>query len=350
MSTENKNHHLLQAILSQPEVWQCTLAMAQAEADHPKKFWQLIGKRPVIFAGCGSSYYLSMATAPIWNRFGSAPARAISAAELITYPEGYWHGDKAGILFAVSRSGKSEETCEAARYARHTLGWHTVAVTCNANTPLTEVCDESLLFAHAQEVNNFTTKSLTAMILMFDMMLALHSPDVERQRELRLLPAHATRLLARYNGLVRDFAHAGSFEEYVYLGHGPYYGIAHEVMLKTQEITRLVAAAYPSLEYMHGPCHAATASTLIVVLLSDGGSKYQLKLLPRLKKLGAQIAVVCERAVDEVTANADFVIELESGLSDYGRMLLTAPLGQLFAYHRGVAVGQSTWIETIRYR
>ena len=348
MRISDSDHDVLKEIFSQPEIWQRTLASVQADADLREKLQSLIGKAPVVFAGCGSSYYLSLACSPIWNAFNVAPALALSASDLILYPDAYWRGQQPGTLIAVSRSGKTVETCEAARYVR-TRGWHTIAVTCHGGTPLIGECEESLVLAEAAEVSRFTTRALTAMILSLEMLLARHTRNEELGRELLQLPANASRLLERYAEPIADFARAGTFHDYVYLGQGPYFGIALELALKTKEMVRTPAAAYPSLEYLHGPRYAATSSTLIVVLLSDGGGKYQLEILPKLTPLGAKIAVVCERAAAEVSDNADFVLELESGLSDYGRMLLMVPLLQLFAYERAIAAGKSAWIEQMVY-
>jgi glutamine---fructose-6-phosphate transaminase (isomerizing) len=339
----DNDHYVVKEILSQPEIWQRTLAWMQG-GNVREKIWSLISQRPIVLAGCGSSYYLSLACSPAWNALGAAPAWALSATDLMLYPDGYWRGQKPGTVIAVSRSGKTVETCEAARHAR-TLGWHSVAVTCYPDAPLIAACEESLVLADAAEVSRFTTRALTAMILLLEMLLAEHTRNEELRRELFQLPENASRLLERYGEQIADFARGGTFQDYVFLGQGPYFGIASELALKTREMVRTSAVAYPSLEFLHGPRYAAAASTLIVVLLSDGGAKYQLELLPKLKPLGAKIAVVCERTGAEVAANADFVLELQSGLSDYGRMLLMVPLLQLFAYHRALAVGKSSWIE-----
>jgi glucosamine--fructose-6-phosphate aminotransferase (isomerizing) len=344
LNIADNDHYVLKEILSQPEIWQRTLAVVEAENGVQETLWSLVGQDPTIFAGCGSSYYLSLAAAPIWNNFGAAPAWALSASDLILYPDAYWNGQQRGTLIAVSRSGETVETCEAARYA-HQVGWQTFAVTCHRDTPLIGACEESLALTDAAEVSRFTTRAWTAMVLVFEMLLAQHTRNAELQHELRQLPEHASRLIGHHNDEITDIARTGTFQDYVYLGQGPYFGVASELALKTREMVRTSAVAYPSLEFLHGPRYAATSSTLIVVLLSDGGAKYQLELLPKLKPLGAKIAVVCERAGAEIAANADFVFELQSGLSDYGRMLLMVPLLQLFVYHRALAVGKSSWIE-----
>lgn len=338
------DHFVLKEILSQPEIWRRVLALVQNESDPVAKVRSLDRKGPIFFTGCGSSYYLSLAASPLANALGAGPAQALSASDLILYPEAYWRGVPRGTLVAVSRSGKTVETCEAARHAR-ALGWHTMAVACYQDAPLIEVCNDALVLAEAAEVSRFTTRAWTAMLLALEMLLARLGRQEELQRELLRLPDQTSRLLERYAGKVSDFARAATFQDYVYLGQGPYFGLASELALKTKEMVRVPAVAYPSLEYLHGPRYAATASTLIVVLLSDGGVKHQLDLLPKLKPLGAKIAVVCERAVAEVRANADFVLELESDLSDYGRMLMMVPPLQLFAYHRALAAGKASWIE-----
>ena len=345
LSIGNGDHYVFREILSQPDIWRRTLAIAQAEDDFQRELWSRIGQGPLILTGCGSSYYVSLAASPMWNDLGAGPAQALSASDLFLYPGAYCHAQPSGTLIAVSRSGKTVETCEAARYARQALGWQTFAATCYRDAPLIEVCEQSLVLTDAAEVSRFTTRAWTAMVLMFEMLLARHTGNAELERELLQLPEHASRLLERYSEQIKDVARTGAFQDYVFLGQGPYFGVASELALKTQEMVRTSAVAYPSLEFLHGPRYAATSATLIVLLLSDGGAKYQLELLPKLKPLGAKIAVVCERAGSEVAANADFVFELQSDFSDYGRMLLIVPLLQLFAYQRALAVGMSSWIE-----
>ena len=134
---------------------------------------------------------------------------------------------------------------------------------------------------------------------------------------------------------------AGQFDQYVYLGQGPYFGLASEAMLKTKEMAGTPAEVYHSQEFLHGPKYAAGPSTFIAVLLSDGGRNWQLDLLPKLKGFGAQVLVICEEASPEVREHSDWICELRSGLSDYGRMMLVMPLLQLFAYRRAVTLGKT---------
>ena len=349
MSSNARNHDVLNEILSQPATWQQTLELMHHRLPTLKALSSVSPDGPVILTGCGSSYYLALAVSPLWSTEHATAVRAISTTDLLTYPEGYFNGPGAGTLIAVTRSGKTPEIVEVMRHAQQDLQWHTVALTCYADSPVTEFSDEVILLAEAAENARFTTRALTAKILALYSWFAAQKQRSAFQAELAQLADQLSLLMSRYHEQVREFAINGGWRDYVFLGQGPYLGVASELMLKVKEIARVPAEAYSSLEYFHGPRYSANASTLVVLLISDGGEKYQQALLPKLKALGAQIMVVCENATPEVEANADFVIELHSGLSDYGRLLLTFPLLQLFAYYRALAGGLSSWIEQMVY-
>lgn len=333
--------YTLQEILSQPEIWRRTLALMRGESSPLAGLNELVGDGPVLFTGCGSSYYLSLAAAAFWSRHAGGRAFAVSATDLLTYPECHLAPHLAGTLMAVSRSGRSMETCEAARYLRQSLGWRVMGLTCTPASALLELCHSALVLADAAEKSRFTTRALTATLLAVQLLAAARTRNAGLEQELLRLPELADGLLQRHGSTLQDLARTGDFNQYIYLGQGPYYGLAAESMLKTKEMGGTPAEAYQSLELMHGPRYAVNASTLIWVLLSEAGLTHQLALLPKLKNLNAQVAVVCERAAAEVQAHADLVLELDSGLSDYGRMLLVMPLMQLFAYHRACALGKT---------
>ncbi len=350
MDTKEYNHDVLREIMAQPKIWEQILAtLRQGPVSSLSKPGGAAGNGPIVLTGCGSSYYLAAAVSPLWGSKCDAPVRAISATDLLTYPEGYLNRSTPGTLVAVSRWGKTPETCTASRHARHDLGWKTVALTCDPKSPLTEICDETISLAAAAENARFTTQALTAMILALQELYAQHFGDTNLQAELLKLPGHASRLIERYGSQVKEWAAKGNWKDYVYLGQGPYFGVASELMLKVKEIACAPAEVYSSLEYLHGPRYAAGPSTLIVVLLSDGGYQHQVECLGKLRTLESKIMTVCEKQTDAIAANSDYIIELESGLSDHGRLLLTMPLLQLFAYHRALAVGKAAWIEQMIY-
>jgi glucosamine--fructose-6-phosphate aminotransferase (isomerizing) len=341
--------HLLREILSQPTVWRRTLA-ALFGKDSPLKWLDpLVGDGPVLFTGMGSSYYLSMAAAPMWARLVGSRVLVSSASDVLTCPEACAARGAKGTVFGISRSGETFETRDAVRLLRRRHGWKAIGVTCHVDTALTKECEASLILDAAAETSRFTTRALTTTLLAMEAWAAVRSGSAEFEAELKRLPDLADGLLTRCGALVKDKAAHKDYSRFVYLGQGPYLGFARELMLKTEEIVRAPAEVCETLEYLHGQKYAADASTLITVILSDAGAQYQLDALAKIKEVGAKVAVVCEKATREIAADTDFIIELSSGLSDHGRMLLVMPLMQLFIYHRAVATGHSAWINEMVY-
>lgn len=341
--------HILEEILSQPEVWRRTLARMFGNDSPLKEINALIGDGPVLFTGMGSSFYLSIAAAPMWRHYVGGRARVLSSSNVITYPEVCASGLAKGTVFGISRSGETFETRDAVRLLRRTYGWSSVGVTCHPNTPVLAESAYPLVLEEAAEISKFTTRALTTTLLALQALAAVRAKSSELEGELRRLPDLADGLVARTGALVADMAARGDDKRFVYLGQGPYLGFARELMLKTEEIVRAPAEVCETLEYLHGPKYAADASTLITVILSDAGAQYQMDALAKIKAVGAKVAVICEKATPDIAAGTTFVLELSSGLSDLGRMLLVMPLMQLFIYHRAVAVGQSAWIKEMVY-
>ncbi len=342
--------HILREILSQPDVWRRTLARMFGNDSPLKEIDALIGDGPVLFTGMGSSFYLSIAAAPMWRHYVGGRARVLSSSNVITYPEVCASGLAKGTVFGISRSGETYETRDAVRLLRRTYGWRSVGVTCHPGTPVLTESEGSLVLDEAAEISRFTTRALTTTLLALQALAAMRAKNSKLEGELRRLPDLADALMTRCGALVRDRATRGNYDRFVYLGQGPYLGFARELMLKTEEIVRAPAEVCETLEYLHGPKYAADASTLVTAILSAAGAQYQLDALARIKDVGAKVAVICEKATPDIAAGTDFVIELSSGLSDFGRMLLVMPLMQLFIYHRAVATGRSDWIKEMIYR
>src|SRR5262245_36213241 len=67
----------------------------------------------VIFAGCGSSYYLSLAAATLYQELTGRAARAVPAGELLLNPQTIVRENIPHLLVAISRSGTTTEIIKA---------------------------------------------------------------------------------------------------------------------------------------------------------------------------------------------------------------------------------------------
>ena len=78
--------HTRAEILSQPEVWATVITEVRAQAQALQEFWNTGQFDSIIFTGCGSTYYLSLAAAAFAQTLLGIPARGWPASELWLNP------------------------------------------------------------------------------------------------------------------------------------------------------------------------------------------------------------------------------------------------------------------------
>jgi glucosamine--fructose-6-phosphate aminotransferase (isomerizing) len=243
-----------------------------------------------------------------------------------------------GSRLAISRKGKSAETVDAARWFKKRSA-KAIAISTLTESPLLELCEPALLLTAAAEQSRYMTRSFTSILLAFQYLAAASAGHKEMAAELLQLPEKGTQVLDRCRGDCKLLAEQKQAGDYVGLGQGPFYGLAAESMLKLKEMVRVPAEAYPSLEVMHGPNYLLNKDSLVTLILSDSARSYELALLEKLRKSEASIFVICEQASPEIRANAHYIFELQSGLSELARLILAMPVMQLLAYYRACVKG-----------
>src|SRR5262245_30767364 len=103
-----ENYATYREIKSQSEAWQNAMAIANtASLPDPGKYEE------VVFTGCGSTYYLSLAAAALYQELTGCAARGVPAGELLLNPQTVLRKDIAQLLVAISRSGTTTETVKA---------------------------------------------------------------------------------------------------------------------------------------------------------------------------------------------------------------------------------------------
>ncbi|HXX00373.1 MAG TPA: hypothetical protein VEJ00_04090 [Candidatus Acidoferrales bacterium] len=330
-------NYTLSEIRSQPEVWQQIVDLCEGHRHEKVTEWMSSG-HPVL-TGSGSSFYVCLAAAALFTQLTGRRALAVSASEVCTFPKALFSEAEKYSLLAVSRNGKSVETVEAARWFKECRSAPAVAVSTVTGSPLLEICEPGLMLTSAAEQSRFMTRSFTGALLGIHYLVASHAGNKELLSELRRLPEICRGVLERCLDSVKFLAEQKHFEDYVGLGQGPFYGLAAESMLKVKEMVKAPAEAYPSLELMHGPNYLLSKTTLVTLLQARSAQKYEFGLLERLRPLGACVFVICEKATAEIRETADFVFEIDSGLSELASLILAMPVMQLFAYYRAQAAG-----------
>jgi len=329
--------YTLSEIQSQPEVWQQILELCEKQEHTNISEWMNAGQ-PVL-TGSGSSFYLCLTAAAFFTRLSRRRAFAVSGSEVCTFPDALFSEKETYSLLAVSRNGKSAETVGAARWFKQFQSATPVAVSTVTSSPLLEICEPGLLLTSAAEKSRYMTRAFTGGLLALQYLISAGTGNHSIATELRKLPEACRRVIESCRSTVKFIAEEKQFDDYVGLGQGPFYGLAAESMLKVKEMVRAPAEAYPSLEVLHGPNHLLSGKTLITLLHAESARAYEWGMLERLRPSGACRFVICEKASPEIRANADFVFEIGSGVSELAYMLLMMPVMQLFAYYRARATG-----------
>jgi len=248
---------------------------------------------------------------------------------------------KNGEYFTVliSRSGTTTETVRAARYIKEELGIKTLAITCSPDSELANICDIKLIASDAAEKSKVMTKSFTSMLLIVQLVAAIKAVDKDLEDQLLSLPEKGERIIKKYKSIIKEIAGESGLNKFIYLGQGPFYGLACESMLKIKEMACSNSEAYHCLELRHGPNYIVDNKTLVTFFLSDSGMDYEIALLKEIKELGAKILLICDKATQEILNSVDYIVEINSGLSEFARLILHMPITQLLGYYKALSLG-----------
>jgi glucosamine--fructose-6-phosphate aminotransferase (isomerizing) len=323
----------LREILDQPAAWAAAIQRFETEAERVVRLFEARSPDEVVFTGCGSSYYLSLTAASVFQQVTGLNARAVPASEILQFPESVFARHAVPLVVASSRSGTTSETLRAVRLAAR-RGIPALCVTCAARSPLASQADLALVSPQGGERSVVMTKSFSSMLLLELLAAASLGEDRGLLRELRRLPALGRRVLKIALPLMRDVGTAAS--RFVFLGAGPAHGTAWEAMLKLTEMAQRPSVAYHALEFRHGPIAMVGPGTVVILFGTEAGARLEKALVHDLRTHGATVVALGD---DWGTAGADVEVSLGIGLSDAARSVLYLPFGQSLAYHRAVGAG-----------
>ena len=330
------SNHTYQEIMSQPECWHEALQRFEAAKEELAALWQREQIERVIFTGCGSTYYLSLMGARLFQRLTAVPAQAYPASELALFPDSAYLKAQRTLLVAVSRSGSTTETVDALNLFKKLNIGPTITLGCYRESPLANQADVALIVDSARETSVAQTRSFSSMAVLAQCLAHYLSPQRSIERLLPL-PGACQRLLATYQGLVQTLAEDSTIERFFFLGTDVLYGLACEAMLKMKEMSLSYSEAFHTLELRHGPMSMVNPSTLVIGLLSDSALSHEQAVLKQMRRQGARTLSISEDGL----AEAQFHIALQSGIPETARAILYLPVLQLLAYYRALRNGQN---------
>lgn len=319
-------------ILSQPEAWLDALDTVQK---HKKELKSILAGAydQVLFTGCGSTYYLSLAAAALFQELTGKIGRAVPGGELLLNPRtavARTVNKPRTLLVAVSRSGSTTETIRAVEEFKKQQHGPVVAITNYGDQPLAELADLALVIEKGQEESVAQTRSFASMYVAATAMSMIAGGEEDALEEMKNLPEIGRKLLNTYEPLARETGENLGYDRFYFLGSGGRYGLACEVNLKMKEMTLTHSEPFHFLEFRHGPMSMVTDKAVIVGLLSQNNYTHEQAVLDEMQDKGGHVLSLAE---------SDARVRFDSGLSESVRNVLYLPVLQLIAFYRSMAKG-----------
>jgi glutamine---fructose-6-phosphate transaminase (isomerizing) len=320
----------LDEIRSQTEAWEEAIQVVDEHRSEIERL-DLSAFDQVVFSGCGSTYYLSLAAANIFQELARKASRAVPASEALLNPSGVYSGSRQrAILVAVSRSGTTSETLQAVKAFKNQNRGAVVSVTNYPESPLAQLGDINLCIPMGKEQSIAQTRSFASMLVActaFSILAGGHPEDV---KTLSALVSAGNHVIHSYEEFAREIAIDPAIQRIYFLGSGYQYGLACEASLKMKEMSLSVSEPFHFLEFRHGPISMVDPSTLVVGLLSEDRREYEEAVLGDIRKLGGQVLSISE---------ADADVCFQSTQPEIVRGVLYLPFVQLLAYYRAISHG-----------
>lgn len=334
-------------IYQQPQVWQTAFENYKAQSDEIVAFLNGIGEKhdyiKVILTGAGTSAYVGETLLPYFRKIYDERKwnfNAIATTDIVANPLAYLHKEVTTILVSFARSGNSPESVAVVDLAKDIVEeLYQITITCAEEGKLAQQAhgdERNLLLlqpAPSNDAGFAMTSSFTSMMLTA--LLVFDKADL-------VAKAEKVSALMTLSQEVLDSAEAIQeivsldYNRVIYLGAGPFFGLAHEAQLKILELTAgQVATMYESpVGFRHGPKSLVNEKTVVVVFGStDSYTKlYDLDLVREVA--GDEIArkVILLTDQKEDLENVEQVIFSSQQLADdVYRVFPYIVYGQLFA-------------------
>ncbi|CAG5316659.1 tagatose-6-phosphate ketose/aldose isomerase [Streptococcus pneumoniae] len=290
-------------IYQQPDVWREAFEFYQAKREEIAAFLQEIADKhdyiKVILTGAGTSAYVGDTLLPYFKEVYDERKwnfNAIATTDIVAKPATYLKKDVATVLVSFARSGNSPESVATVDLAKSLVDeLYQVTITCAADGKLALQAhgdDRNLLLLQPAVSNDagfamtssFTSMMLTALLVFDPTEFAVKSERFE------VVSSLARKVLDKVED-VKELVDL-DFNRVIYLGAGPFFGLAHEAQLKILELTAgQVATMYESpVGFRHGPKSLINDNTVVLVVVPKTAytRKYDLDLVREVA--GDQIA------------------------------------------------------------
>ncbi|MGH2527567.1 MAG: glutamine--fructose-6-phosphate transaminase (isomerizing), partial [Actinomycetota bacterium] len=292
----------------------------------------------VFVVACGTAYHSGLVAKYAIEHWTRLPVEIDIASEF-RYRDPVLGPDT--LTLAVSQSGETIDTLEAARHAARQRS-RVLAVTNTLGSSLAREAD-AVMYTHAgPEIGVAATKTFATQMVALHL-VALYLAQVRGPMfpeeiadvvaGLRALPGQVRRTLA-LDEQVREIAEEiHRARDVLFIGRHTGFPAALEGALKLKEISYLHAEGYPAGELKHGPIALVEEGVPVVAVATE--CHVYPKMLSNIQEVrarGANVIAVGSEGDREISAHAKHVLFVPRVPELFAPVVVTPPL-QLLAYH-----------------
>jgi glutamine---fructose-6-phosphate transaminase (isomerizing) len=295
-----------------------------------------VGK--VFVVACGTAFHSGLVAKYAIEHWTRIPVEIDIASEF-RYRDPVLGPDT--LTLAVSQSGETIDTLEAARHAAR-QGSRVLAVTNTLGSSLAREAD-AVMFTHAgPEIGVAATKTFATQMVALQL-VALYLAQVRGPMfpeevgdvvaGLRELPEQVRRTL-ELDAQIREIAEEiQGAPDVLFIGRHTGYPAALEGALKLKEISYVHAEGYPAGELKHGPIALVEEGVPVVAVATE--CHVYPKMLSNIQEVrarGALVVAVASEGDEEIGEHAKHVLFVPRVPELFAPVVVTPPL-QLLAYH-----------------
>jgi glucosamine--fructose-6-phosphate aminotransferase (isomerizing) len=235
------------------------------------------------------------------------------------------------LVVGLSQSGQSPDIVAVLAEGRR-QSVPTVAITNDVQSPLAAHADFVIPLHAGPELSVAASKTYTAELVALAILSCALDGDRERLEQLKTAPEAVDEVLRTEDFVSQAVRRYRCMESCAVLGRGYNYSTAFEIALKLKELSYIIAEAYSSADFMHGPA-ALLSEGFPALLVAPSGEMYDTMrdVSLELRSRGAELLVISDRP--ELLDQAVTPLRLPRTLREWLSPITAAVLGQLFALH-----------------
>lgn len=306
---------------------------------------RLTNAERIIIIACGTSWHAGLIGEYLIEEFARVPVEVEYASEFRYRNPIISSKD---VVIAISQSGETADTMAAIKLAKEKGAF--VFGICNVVDSSIARYTDAGAYTHAgPEIGVASTKAFTSQLIILSLIaikLGNHNGNLGKAdfmrliTELEAIPNKVEDVLNSVDENVKAIAYKFvDATNFLYLGRGYNFPAALEGALKLKEISYIHAEGYPAAEMKHGPI-ALIDENMPIVIIAPKVGHYD-KIVSNVQEIKARkgkVIAIVNKGDSQVSAMADYIIEIPETSECFSPILASIPL-QLLSYYIAVARG-----------